>query len=82
MRAHSEATATCTPSGPRLSGTSQVPPVSLDGQVIDITPVEQTVELLPTGQLVKIRFNEQIRWGNTLTQRAVHLEFRTRPAGS
>jgi RTX calcium-binding nonapeptide repeat (4 copies) len=78
--AHSEATATCTPSGPSLSGSSQVPLVSLNGQVIDITPVEQTVEQLPTGRLVKIKFNEQTRSGNTLTQRAVHLEVQD-PAG-
>ena len=78
--AHSAATATCTPAGPSLSGSSQVPLVSLNGQVIDITPVEQTVEPLPTGQLVKIRFNEQTRSGNTLTQRAVHLEVQD-PAG-
>jgi len=78
--AHSEATATCTPSGPSLSGSSQVPLVSLNGQVINVTPVEQTVEQLPTGQLVKIKFNEQTRSGNTLTQRAVHLEVQD-PAG-
>jgi hypothetical protein len=78
--AHSEASATCTPGGPSLSGSSQVPLVSLNGQVIDITPVEQTVEKLPTGQLVKIKFNEQTRSGTTLTQRAVHLEVQD-PAG-
>jgi hypothetical protein len=67
--AHSAATATCTPDGASLSGSSEVPLVSLNGHVIDITPVEQTVEQLPTGQVVKIRFNEQTRSRNTLTQR-------------
>ena len=57
-----------------------MPLVSLIGQVIDITPVEQTVEQLPTGQLVKIKFNEQTRSGNTLTQRGVHLKVQD-PAG-
>jgi Ca2+-binding RTX toxin-like protein len=36
------------------------------------------VSQLPTGEIVTIAFNEQIRSGGALTQRAVHVEFRNR----
>jgi len=72
--ARAEATATCTANGPVLSGSSEVPVVTLGGRTLDITPLEQIVERLPTGEIVRIRFNEQTRNGNTLTQRAVHLD--------
>jgi hypothetical protein len=78
--ARAEASATCTPTGPALSGASVVPVVTLGGRTLDITPVEQVVERLPTGALVRIKFNEQTRQGNTLIQRAVHLEVQD-PAG-
>jgi RTX calcium-binding nonapeptide repeat (4 copies) len=78
--ASAEATATCTANGAALSGSSVVPVVTLGGRPIDITPVEQVVERLPSGAIVKIRFNEQTRSGTTLTQRAVHLEVQD-PAG-
>jgi hypothetical protein len=78
--ASAEATATCTANGPALSGSSVVPVVTLGGRALDVTPVEQIVERLPTGALVRIKFNEQIRSGNTLIQRAVHLEVQD-PAG-
>jgi Ca2+-binding RTX toxin-like protein len=78
--ASAEASARCTANGPALSGSSVVPVVTIGGRTLDITPLEQVVERLPTGAIVKIRFNEQTRSGNTLTQRAVHLEVQD-PAG-
>jgi Ca2+-binding RTX toxin-like protein len=57
-----------------------VPVATFNGQAIDVSPVEQTLEQLPSGQVVKIKFNEQTRSGGTLTQRAVHLEVQD-PAG-
>ena len=64
--ARSEARAVCTARLPGPERLQPGPAGHLDGQVIDITPVEQTVEQLPTGQLVSIKFNEQTRSGNTL----------------
>ena len=78
--AHAEAAATCTASGPSLTGSSAVPIVTFNGQAIDVTPLEQTLEQLPTGELVKIKFNEQTVSGGALTQRAVHLQVQD-PAG-
>ncbi len=78
--ARATASATCTPNGPSLSGSSVVPVVTLGGRTLNVTPLEQVVERLPTGQIVRIRFNEQTRNGNTLTQRAVHLDVQD-PAG-
>jgi Ca2+-binding RTX toxin-like protein len=78
--ARAEAAATCTAGGPSLTGSSVVPVVTLNGNAVDISPVEQTLEQLPTGELVKIKFNEQTVSGGVLTQRAVHLEVQD-PAG-
>jgi hypothetical protein len=55
-----------------------VPEVRLNGQSLDTTQAKQTVSQLPTGEIVTIAFNEQIRSGGALTQRAVHVEFRNR----
>ncbi len=72
--ARAEATAVCTASGPALSGSSVVPVVTIGGRTLDVTQLEQTVERLSTGAIVRIKFNEQTRSGTTLVQRAVHLE--------
>ncbi len=78
--ARAEATAICTANGPALSGSSVVPVVTIGGRTLDVTQLEQIVERLPTGALVRIKFNEQTRSGTTLVQRAVHLEVQD-PAG-
>jgi len=78
--ARAEATASCTANGPALSGSSVVPVVTIGGRTLDVTQLEQVVERLPTGALVRIKFNEQTRSGTTLVQRAVHLEVQD-PAG-
>jgi Ca2+-binding RTX toxin-like protein len=78
--ARAEATAVCTANGPALSGSSVVPVVTIGGRTLDVTQLEQTVERLPTGAIVRIKFNEQTRSGTTLVQRAVHLEVQD-PAG-
>ena len=78
--AHADAAATCTASGPSLTGSSVVPVATFNGQALDVTLVEQTLEQLPTGELVKIKFNEQTVSGGVLTQRAVHLQVQA-PAG-
>ena len=74
--ASAEAAAVCTPAGARLSGSSTVPEVRLNGQALDTIEPKQTVSELPTGEVVTVFFNEQTRAGGTLTQRAVHAEFR------
>ena len=53
--ASAAASATCTPGGASLNGSSVVPVVTLNGQAINITPVEQTLETLPTGQFKIIK---------------------------
>ena len=74
--ATAEATATCTPGGASLTGSSTVPEVRLNGQSLDTSQPKQTVSELPTGEVVTVFFNEQTRAGGVLTQRAVHVEFR------
>jgi hypothetical protein len=72
--AHAEAAAACTPAGASLSGSSTVPEVRLNGEALDTSQAEQTITQ-PTGETVRIRFNEQTRAAGALTQRAVHAEF-------
>ena len=79
--ASAEATAVCTPNGPALSGSQRRPGASPSAAGRSTsTQLEQTVERLPTGAVVRIKFNEQTRSGSTLIQRAVHLEVQD-PAG-
>jgi hypothetical protein len=73
--ASAEAAGSCTGSTPALTGSSRVEQVLVNGQTVDPSQAEETVYNLPTGEVVRIRFNEQTRAGNTLTQRAVHAEF-------
>lgn len=72
--ARAEAAAACSATGPSLSGSSVVPFVSYNGRALDLSVLEQTLERLPTGEVVRIRMNEQARSGNRLVQRAVHVE--------
>jgi hypothetical protein len=71
--AHAEASAACTPGGARLTGASEVLFASFNGRALNVTLLEQTLEQLPTGEVVRIRFNEQTRSGGALVQRAVHV---------
>jgi hypothetical protein len=73
--ASAEATGACAGSLPALAGTSRVDHVLVNGQDVDPRQAEETVYKLPTGEVVKVRFNEQTRTASTLTQRAVHIEF-------
>lgn len=73
--ATAEATGSCTGSTPALAATSRVERVIVNGQDVDPGQTEETVYNLPTGEVVRVRFNEQTRAGSTLTQRAVHIEF-------
>ena len=73
--ASAEATGSCAGSTPALAATSRVDHVIVNGQDVDPGQTEETVYNLPTGEVVRVRFNEQTRAGSTLTQRAVHVEF-------
>ena len=73
--ATAEATGSCIGSTPALAGTSRVERVNINGQEVDPNQSEETIYNLPTGEVVRVRFNEQTRTGSTLTQRAVHVEF-------
>jgi hypothetical protein len=73
--ASAEAAGSCTGATPALTGTSRVERVLVNDQEVDPSQAEETVYNLPTGEVVRVRFNEQTRAGNTLTQRAVHIEF-------
>jgi len=73
--ASAEATGACTGATPALAGSSRVDQVIVNGQAVDPGQAEETVYDLPTGEVARVRFNEQTRAGATLTQRAVHVEF-------
>ena len=73
--ANAEASASCTGSTPALAGSSRVERVLVNGQEVDPSAAQETVYNLPTGEVVKVYFNQQTRSGSSLTQRAVHMEF-------
>jgi hypothetical protein len=73
--ATADATGACTGSAPALTGTSRVEHAIINGQDVDPSQAQEQIYNLPTGEVVKVHFNEQTRAGNALTQRAVHVEF-------
>lgn len=69
-----QASAACSGATAVLSGSSSVDDVIVNGQpVADTTQVQELT--LPTGEVVRITYNEQTRTGGTLTVRAIHAEF-------
>jgi RTX calcium-binding nonapeptide repeat (4 copies) len=72
--ARSEAAGACTANGPAFTGSSVVPFVRFNDRALDLRALEPVVEQLPTGEVVSIKLNEQTRAGNSLVQRAVHVE--------
>jgi hypothetical protein len=73
--ASAEAAGSCTGATPALTGSSRVERILVNGQTVDPSQAQETIYNLPTGEVVRVRFNEQTRAGSTLTQRAVHVEF-------
>jgi hypothetical protein len=72
--ASATASAACSGATAVLSGSSSVDDVIVNGQpVADITQVQEVT--LPTGEVVRIHYNEQTRTGGTLIVRAIHAEF-------
>jgi hypothetical protein len=73
--ANAEATGACLGSAPALAGASRVEHAIINGQDVDPSQAQEQVYNLPTGEVVKVHFNEQTRTASTLIQRAVHVEF-------
>lgn len=73
--ATAQATGACAGSLTALAGTSRVEHAIVNGQDVDPSQAQEQIYKLPTGEVVKVHFNEQTRTGSTLTQRAVHVEF-------
>ena len=79
--ARAEATAVCTANGPAPDRLERRPGASPSAAGRSTsTQAQETVERLPTGAIVRIKFNEQTRSASSLVQRAVHLEVQD-PAG-
>ena len=72
--ASAQAAGACSGATAVLSGSSSVDNVIVNGQpVADTTQVQELT--LPTGDVVRIHYNEQTRTGGTLVVRAIHAEF-------
>jgi hypothetical protein len=71
--ASAQAAGACSGATPVLSGSSSVDNVLVNGQEVDTS--EEQVQTLPTGDVVRINYNEQTRAGGTLVVRAIHAEF-------
>lgn len=71
--ASAQATGACSAMGALLAGSSSVDSVLVNGQQVDTS--QETVQTLPTGEVVHINYNEQTRTGGTLIVRGVHAEF-------
>ncbi|MGH3862763.1 choice-of-anchor P family protein [Actinokineospora sp.] len=67
---HSEAAATCGPTGPKLTGYSQVAGLSINGTPINV--IDQPVTI-PANPLVVVAINEQTVTPGKITQRALHV---------
>lgn len=70
------ATGSCVNNQPVLTGTSNVATLTLGGQPIDLNQLASGLQTLlePLGVIVDVKFNEQVREGNALTVRAVHIK--------
>jgi hypothetical protein len=81
--ATSSAQASCTNGQPALTGTSQVTNITLAGTPITLDDLLSalTTALAPLGPLVEVQVNEQVRDGQSLTVRALHVKV-LRDAGS
>jgi hypothetical protein len=73
--ATADATASCAGGTPKLSGTSEVAGLSVNGQGGSLDQVLQQLSdaLQPLGMLITIKVNEQIKDAGSLTQRALHI---------
>jgi len=73
--ATAEATASCAGGVPKLTGTSTVAGLSVNGQGGTLDQVVQQLSqgLAPLGELISIKADEQIKDANSLTQRALHI---------
>lgn len=81
--ANSAATASCVAGAPDLQGASQLTGLTLGGTplTLDELITALTEALAPLGPIVEITPNEQVRDGNSLTVRALHVKV-FRDAGS
>lgn len=73
--ATAEATASCAGGVPKMTGTSTVAGLSVNGQGGTLDQVVQQLSqgLQPLGELISIKADEQIKDANSLTQRALHI---------
>ena len=73
---YSRTAASCVGGKPVLEGASEVVGLTLGGQAITIDDLLAQIQdlLAPLGPIIDLRINEQVREGNALTVRPVHLK--------
>jgi hypothetical protein len=74
--ANAQASGICVAGSPVLDGSSEATGVTLGGQEVPIADAAQQLaqQLAPLGDAVDLKFDEQIRTGDSLTVNAVHLK--------
>jgi hypothetical protein len=69
----SEAGVACNNGTPSSSGHSRVVGLSVDGEDQLVIPPDDAYTEIPVDPLINVKLNEQVRDGNTVTQRALHI---------
>jgi hypothetical protein len=74
--ANAQASGICVAGSPVLDGSSEATGVTLGGQEVPIEQAAQQLaqQLAPLGDVVDLKFDEQIRTGSSLTINAIHLK--------
>ena len=74
--ANAQVSATCVAGSPVLDGSSEAIGVTIGGQEVPIEQAAQQLaqQLAPLGDVVDLKFDEQVRTGSSLTINALHLK--------
>ena len=74
--ANAQVSAICVAGSPVLDGSSEANGVTIGGQEVPIEQAAQQLaqQLAPLGDVVDLKFDEQVRTGSSLTINAVHLK--------
>ena len=74
--ANAQASATCVAGSPVLDGSSEAIGVTIGGQEVPIEQAAQQLaqQLAPLGDVVDLKFDEQVRTGSSLAVNALHLK--------
>ena len=74
--ANAQVTATCVAGSPVLDGSSEAIGVTIGGQEVPIEQAAQQLaqQLAPLGDVVDLKFDEQVRTGSSLAINALHLK--------